>query len=207
MRSRGVLLLGSDPFRADMVVRDAQVSPKRTKFYRKSGSRYLIGNLGGSDGTAVNDEFLEGERPLSDGDRIALGDSVLRVLPRGPCEDRLPRCLACLISRDHLTHTRTILPGSPKKTSLRSPRRSGPSRGAARLRARRRLAAPDPLPLFRRRGPYSKTARPAQLSSCRRRGPLPSQPSGRKQRLRVSNRAAGGGSRPSFLFDAREPNI
>ena len=77
MRSRGALLLGSDPFRADMVVRDAQVSPKQAKIYRESGSRYLIGNLGGSDGTAVNDEFLEGERPLSDEDRIALGNSVL----------------------------------------------------------------------------------------------------------------------------------
>jgi two-component system, cell cycle response regulator len=72
------LVLGSDPFRADVVVRDVEVSPRHAKVYREPESgAYLIRDLGAGQGTIVNDETLDDDRRLSDGDRIFLGDSVL----------------------------------------------------------------------------------------------------------------------------------
>jgi two-component system cell cycle response regulator len=97
------LVLGSDPFRADVVVRDVEVSPKHAKIYRKSGDRYSIRDLGAGEGTAVNNEFLEGERPLSDGDRLVLGDSVLEFSHGDPVRADFHGALHRLISRDYLT--------------------------------------------------------------------------------------------------------
>src|SRR3712207_550059 len=65
------LVLGSDPFRADVVIRDVEVSPRHARIYRESGSGYFIRTLG--EGVAVNEEALEDEHPLLDGDRITLG--------------------------------------------------------------------------------------------------------------------------------------
>src|SRR3712207_9118853 len=47
------LVLGSDPFRADLVVRDVEVSSKHARIYRKPGGGYLIEDLGSGEGTAV----------------------------------------------------------------------------------------------------------------------------------------------------------
>jgi two-component system, cell cycle response regulator len=95
------LVLGSDPFRADIVVRDIEVSPKHARIYRKPGDGYLIRDLG--EGTAVNEEILGGERELSDGDRISLGDSVLEYSCGDPVRADFHDALHRLISRDYLT--------------------------------------------------------------------------------------------------------
>jgi two-component system, cell cycle response regulator len=97
------LVLGSDPFRADVIVRDVEVSPKHAKIYLQSGGRYVIRDLGGGAGTAVNGEFLEGDRSLLDGDRIALGDSVLEFSHGDPVRADFHGALHRLISRDYLT--------------------------------------------------------------------------------------------------------
>src|SRR5918992_5146333 len=70
------MVLGSDPFRADVVVRDIEVSPEHAGIVREPecGS-YVLRDLG--EVTAVNGEAVEGEHLLSDGDRIFVGDSVL----------------------------------------------------------------------------------------------------------------------------------
>ncbi|MDQ5812196.1 MAG: diguanylate cyclase [Actinomycetota bacterium] len=97
------LVLGSDPFRADLVVRDVEVSSKHARIYRKPGDGYLIGDLGTGEGTAVNEETLGGERALSDGDRISLGDSVLEYSCGDPVRADFHDALHRLISRDYLT--------------------------------------------------------------------------------------------------------
>jgi two-component system cell cycle response regulator len=95
------LVLGSDPFRADIVVRDIEVSSKHARIYRKPGYGYLIRDLG--EGTAVNEEVIGGERALSDGDRIIVGDSVLEYSCGDPVRADFHGALHRLISRDYLT--------------------------------------------------------------------------------------------------------
>jgi two-component system cell cycle response regulator len=98
------LVLGSDPFRADVVVRDVEVSPRHAKLYREPESdAYLIRDLGAGQGTIVNDEVLGDDRRLSDGDRIFLGDSVLEFSHGDPVRADFHGVLHRLISRDYLT--------------------------------------------------------------------------------------------------------
>jgi two-component system, cell cycle response regulator len=59
--------------------------------------------LGTGEGTAVNEETLGGERALSDGDRISLGDSVLEYSCGDPVRADFHDALHRLISRDYLT--------------------------------------------------------------------------------------------------------
>src|ERR687895_2676844 len=67
------LVLGSDPFHADVVVRNVEVEPRHARIFRESGTGYVLEDLGTGEVTTVNGETLEGRRPLSDGDRITLG--------------------------------------------------------------------------------------------------------------------------------------
>jgi GGDEF domain-containing protein len=96
------LVLGSDPFRADVVVRDVEVSPKHAWIIRepKRGS-YVLRDLG--EDTAVNGELLEEERALSEGDRIFVGDSVLEYSHGDPVRADFHGALHRLVSRDYLT--------------------------------------------------------------------------------------------------------
>ena len=96
------LVLGSDPFRADVIVRDVEVSPRHAKIRREPGG-YAIRDLGAGREISVNDEVLEGEHRLSDGDRIALGDSVLEFSHGDPVRADFHGALHRLINRDYLT--------------------------------------------------------------------------------------------------------
>src|SRR3712207_393076 len=82
------LVLGSDPFRADIVVRDVEVEPCHAEVYREPGSGgYAVRGVGTSKSVVINGEVLacpRAGRILSDGDRIALGDSVLEFSHRDP---------------------------------------------------------------------------------------------------------------------------
>jgi two-component system, cell cycle response regulator len=97
------LVLGSDPFHADIVVRDVEVEPRHAKICRESGGGYVIRDLATGESTAINDEALEGECVLSDGDRITLGDSVLEFSHGDPVRADFHGALHRLISRDYLT--------------------------------------------------------------------------------------------------------
>lgn len=96
------LVLGSDPFRADVVVRDIEVSPEHAGIVRepRCGS-YVLRDLG--EGTAINGEVLKGERALTDGDRIFIGDSVLEYSHGDPVRADFHGALHRLVSRDYLT--------------------------------------------------------------------------------------------------------
>ena len=97
------LVLGSDPFWADVVVRDIEVEPQHAEIFREPGGGYVLKDLDTGKGTTVNGEALEGERVLSDGDRITLSDSVLEFSHGDPVRADFHGALHRLISRDYLT--------------------------------------------------------------------------------------------------------
>jgi two-component system cell cycle response regulator len=97
------LVLGSDPFWADVVVRDIEVEPQHAEIFRESGGGYVLKDLNTGKGTTVNGEALEGERVLSDRDRITLSDSVLEFSHGDPVRADFHGALHRLISRDYLT--------------------------------------------------------------------------------------------------------
>jgi two-component system cell cycle response regulator len=97
------LVLGSDLFRADVVVRDIEVEPRHAKILREPGGGYVLRDLGTGKGTTVNGEILEGGWLLSDGDRITLSDSVLEFSHGDPVRADFHGALHRLISRDYLT--------------------------------------------------------------------------------------------------------
>lgn len=103
----GMLVLGSDPFQADLVIRDVEVEPRHAFFYVEEDSlSYELRDLGNGGSIAVNEEVLDGEGsgyPLSNGDRIFLGDSVLEFTCGDPIKASFYDQLNRLVNEDHLT--------------------------------------------------------------------------------------------------------
>jgi two-component system, cell cycle response regulator len=98
------LVLGSDPFRSDVVVRDIQVEPRHAKvFWDEEAGGFTLKDLGTGDAVAVNRESVEGERKLACGDRIYLGNSVLEFVADDPVREHFHREINRLINRDYLT--------------------------------------------------------------------------------------------------------
>src|SRR5215213_5903367 len=99
------LVLGSDPFSADIVVRDVEVEPRHAELYRRPGGYALRGVEAGKT-IALNGEILEKPgcgQPLSDGDRIHVGDSVLEYSHQDEIKASFFEQLHELVNRDHLT--------------------------------------------------------------------------------------------------------
>ena len=99
------LVLGSDPFRADIVVRDIEVASRHASIHRKPSSGvYVIRELSTGERIAVNGEPLKGSgRRLRDRDRIFVGDSVLEFSQDDPVKAQFYWALDHLINRDYLT--------------------------------------------------------------------------------------------------------
>jgi two-component system cell cycle response regulator len=99
------LILGSDPFRADIVVRDVEVEPTHAEVYREPGG-YVVRGVGTSKDIALNGEVMEesgGSYLLTDGDRIYMGDSVLEFSHQDEIKASFYEQLHRLVNRDHLT--------------------------------------------------------------------------------------------------------
>ena len=99
------LILGSDPFRADIVVRDVEVEPTHAEVYREPGG-YVVRGVGASKDIALNGEVMEesgGSYLLTDGDRIHMGDSVLEFSHQDEIKASFYEQLHRLVNRDHLT--------------------------------------------------------------------------------------------------------
>ena len=99
------LVLGSDPFRADIVVRDVEVEPRHAEVYREPGG-YVVRGVGASKDIALNGEIMDepgGGYLLSDGDRIHMGDSVLEFSHQDEIKASFYEQLHHLVNRDHLT--------------------------------------------------------------------------------------------------------
>ena len=101
------LVVGSDPFRADVVVRDVEVEPRHAEIRRSPDagetSSYELKNIGSGKSILLNNETLEGARTLSNGDRLSMGDSVLEFSCGDPVKARFHDALHRLVSRDYLT--------------------------------------------------------------------------------------------------------
>jgi diguanylate cyclase (GGDEF)-like protein len=99
------LVLGSDPFSADIVVRDVEVEPRHAELYRRPGGYALRGVEAGKT-IALNGEEMEEPRYgqlLTDGDRIHVGDSVLEYSHQDEIKASFFEQLHELVNRDHLT--------------------------------------------------------------------------------------------------------
>jgi len=100
------LVMGNDPFHADIVVRDIEVAPRHAAVHREPGSvAYVVRDLSTGKGTTLNGESLHGSeaRRLCDGDRISIGDSVLEFSQDDPVKAQFHEALDHLINRDYLT--------------------------------------------------------------------------------------------------------
>jgi two-component system, cell cycle response regulator len=101
------LVLGSDPFRADIVVRDVEVEPRHAEVYRKTDSGgYAVRGVGARKALALNGEVIEEPgcgHLLSDGDRIHMGDSILEFSHQDEIKASFYEQLHDLVNRDHLT--------------------------------------------------------------------------------------------------------
>ncbi|MGI9048493.1 MAG: diguanylate cyclase [Rubrobacteraceae bacterium] len=96
------LVLGSDPFRADVVVRDMEVEPRQGKISR-GAEGYTLRDLGTGDAITINDEVLDDARPLSCGDRIHVGGSVLEYIEHDTVRKQFHKKIQRLINEDYLT--------------------------------------------------------------------------------------------------------
>lgn len=95
------MTLGSDPFRADVVVRDVEVQPMHARVYR-DGAGYALRNLDTGKGTALNESAVE-EVSLGCGDRVFLGDTVLEFVEGDPLREQFHETMQRLINEDYLT--------------------------------------------------------------------------------------------------------
>jgi two-component system, cell cycle response regulator len=100
------LVLGSDPFSADIVVRDVEVEPRHAELYRRPGGYALRGVVEAGKTIALNGEVMEEPgygQLLSDGDRIHVGDSVLEYSHQDEIKASFFEQLHELVNLDHLT--------------------------------------------------------------------------------------------------------
>ena len=100
------LVLGSDPFSADIVVRDVEVEPRHAGLYRRPGGYALRGVVEAGKTIVLNGEVMEEPgygQLLSDGDRIHVGDSVLEYSHQDEIKASFFEQLHELVNRDHLT--------------------------------------------------------------------------------------------------------
>lgn len=96
------LVVGSDPFRADIVVRDVEVEPCQAEI-RHLPRGHVLRDLKSGKDTLLNGEAFGGEHTLANGDRISMGDSVLEFSSGDAVKARFHDALHRLVSRDYLT--------------------------------------------------------------------------------------------------------
>lgn len=66
----------------DIVIKDEQVSRHHCRFYFKSDGNLAIADLGSANKTLLNDNTVH-ESPLTIGDRVTIGETVLKVIDDG----------------------------------------------------------------------------------------------------------------------------
>lgn len=83
------LLLGRDPA-ADLVLDDEQVSRRHARL-RLDDGKAVLEDLGSANGTFVNDRQVHGPMPVTPGDEVLLGVTVLTL--RAASQPTVPRAL------------------------------------------------------------------------------------------------------------------
>ena len=97
------LILGRDPKRANLVIPDPSVSGKHALVQTdQKGGRYGIIDLGSRNGTYINGERVE-SGPLRDGDKIFVGETVLKFTFHDAIEEDFHSRIDELIHVDSLS--------------------------------------------------------------------------------------------------------
>lgn len=96
----GELVVGRDPS-SDVMINSDLVSRQHAKFMTEDDRTVLL-DLDSTNGTYVNDERIR-QRPLVDGDRVAIGKVVMKYLAAGNAEAGFHDEVYRLVSHDGLT--------------------------------------------------------------------------------------------------------
>ena len=97
------LTVGRDPRRAQIVIADDSVSGRHARIDRHpTTGRYAICDLGSRNGLVVNGERTEFAE-LTEGDKIAVGGTILKFTSQDELEDKFHVQLDELMNRDSLT--------------------------------------------------------------------------------------------------------
>lgn len=97
------VVIGGDPFRAQVVLRDGSVAPEEARIFTGPKGYYFVEPLGTEGRPRLNGEALFAARPLRDGDRLALGDSVVEYSEPDPLKAQLNERLYQTLQVDSLT--------------------------------------------------------------------------------------------------------
>jgi uncharacterized RDD family membrane protein YckC len=84
-----VISIGRDPSN-DLVLSDSMVS-RRHAILEQRDNQYILRDNGSSNGTLVNGDRVQDEKPLHDGDLVAIGSSLLLFQIDDTAEASLPR--------------------------------------------------------------------------------------------------------------------
>lgn len=97
------IVIGGDPFRAQVVLRDGSVAPEAARIFAGPKGYYFVEPLGTANRPELNGEALIAARPLRDGDRLALGESVVEYSEPDPLKAQLNERLYQTLQVDNLT--------------------------------------------------------------------------------------------------------
>ena len=97
------VVVGGDPFRAQVVLRDGSVGPEEARIFSGPRGRYFVEPAGTARSPELNGEALIAARPLRDGDRLALGESIVEYSEPDPLKAQLNERLYQTLQQDHLT--------------------------------------------------------------------------------------------------------
>jgi hypothetical protein len=67
----------------ELAVADSNVSRRHAEVRRGTDSKWLVADLGSTNGTKVNGAKISGPRPLEDGDEITVGSTTVRFEASG----------------------------------------------------------------------------------------------------------------------------
>lgn len=87
---------------ANLVLRDGRISRRHARVWR-DGARWLVEDLGSTNGTALNGRAIERPTPLGDGDKVYLGSTVVKFTLVDETEARYLEQMARLAGTDPLT--------------------------------------------------------------------------------------------------------
>ena len=88
---------------ADLALSDGSISRAHCQVERLETGRYMLVDLGSTNGTALNGERVHGRMPLNPGDKIFLGASVIRFAYADQLDMQFHSRLEEMVSIDPLT--------------------------------------------------------------------------------------------------------
>lgn len=96
------ITIGRDE-RADLTLSDGSISRAHCQVKRLETGRYVLIDLGSTNGTLINGTRIDGQVPLNPGDKIFLGSSVIRFAYSDQLDHQFHSRLEEMVSIDPLT--------------------------------------------------------------------------------------------------------